>query len=402
MFALLMSSLVSPVWLGPAQAQRADLRADGLPSKRLAPMPMPNSPHVAQALDQYAELALLCVEREYPNKIAHVLSSDADIGSPSKLTPVFFGCFDWHSAVHGHWLLVRLLRTTTPRPWHNKARQILRRHVTKERVLQEAAYLRGPSRSSFERPYGLGWLLQLAAELAEWQRDGDDDAQRLLQALQPLVGVAIERLTGWLPKLGQPVRSGEHSQTAFAMGLALDYARPPLPVRIPLAAPKPDPGMEALATLIQQRALAFYHKDRQCPLSYEPSGEDFLSPCLAEADLMRRVLPAAEFTRWLTTFLPISTLHTLTPANPSDRTDGKLVHLDGLNLSRAWMLEGIAGALLDGPLRTEIQRLAVSHREAGLAALTNQSYEGGHWLGSFAAYLVTRRGIASTGGGTAR
>ncbi|MBL9003996.1 MAG: DUF2891 domain-containing protein [Myxococcales bacterium] len=407
--------------------------AGAAPPTELSAPPVAMSMAAAQS-DRFADLALSCVDREYPNKIAHVLSSDADVASPRTLTPSFYGCFDWHSAVHGHWLLVRLLRQAanqgpTQPAWTKAAREILGRHLRAEPIAKEVAYLRGAGRASFERPYGLAWLLQLGAELTELAQSGDKDAQTWSQALRPLELAAVERLAAWLPKLTHPVRSGEHSQTAFALGLALDWARTQRPsslaVRIPLQPPKvatANPSSDAippkLAALIDERARVFFAKDLACPLAYEPSGEDFLSPCLAEADLMRRVLATAEFSRWLSAFLPLSNLHALRPAEVSDRTDGKLVHLDGLNLSRAWMLFGIASALPDSlqgtqttsivptwpstlpfpatvthPLKLELLRLAIAHRDAGLAALSSQSYEGGHWLGSFATYLVSGRGL---------
>lgn len=383
--------------------------------------------------DRFADLALACVDREYPNKIAHVLSSDADVAPPRTLTPSFFGCFDWHSAVHGHWLLVRLLRQAgasgpTQPAWAKAAREVLGKHLTAERIAKEVAYLRGAGRANFERPYGLAWLLQLGTELAELEAAGDRDAKVWAQALRPLELAAVERLAAWLPKLTHPVRSGEHSQTAFALGLALDWARTPrsgaavafAPLAQPPAGATAGMGTDAvpgkLSALIEERARTYFAKDRACPLAYEPSGEDFLSPCLAEADVMRRVLPGAEFTRWLAAFLPLATIRTLRPAEVSDRTDGKLVHLDGLNLSRAWMLFGIASALQDGgapgspttpmaptlatppttvtnPIKLELLRQAIAHRDAGLSALSSQSYEGGHWLGSFATYLLTARGL---------
>lgn len=405
-----------------------------------APLPELAAPAVATAMpagygDRYADLALSCVDREYPNKIAHVLSSDADVLAPRSLTPSFYGCFDWHSAVHGHWLLVRLLRQAaeqgpTQPTWAQAAREILGRHFRSESIAKEVTYVRGAGRASFERPYGLAWLLQLGAELSELAQRSDPDALAWSRALQPLELAAVERLAAWLPKLTHPVRSGEHSQTAFALGLALDWARTPrassLSVRVPqpppavaTASPASDAIPPKLAALIDERARVFFAKDTACPLSYEPSGEDFLSPCLAEADLMRRVLSTAEFSRWLAAFLPLPSLHALRPAEVSDRTDGKLVHLDGLNLSRAWMLFGMAAALPDSaqtpaamtriaptwpstlpfpasithPMKLELLRLAVAHRDAGMAALSTQSYEGSHWLGSFATYLLSGRGL---------
>src|SRR5436309_11875892 len=282
----------------------------------------------AAAADRFAQLALACVAKEYPNKISHVLNSDADVAPPRKLTPAFCGCYDWHSSVHGHWLLVRLLRTFPGASFAKAAHDALKESLTAENLKAEAAYLRGDGRASFERPYGLAWLLQLCAELRERE---NPQAQEMLANLKPLEDAAIERLTMWLPKLSHPIRIGEHNQTAFALGLILDCARI-----------KND---QRLAKLASDSARKFYLMDKDCPLAYEPSGEDFLSPCIAEADVMRRVLAAAEFANWLTGFMPqIPTNGStawLAPAISPDRGDPKLAHLDGLNLSPAWMLEGI-------------------------------------------------------------
>ncbi len=334
------------------------------------------------AAERFASLALACVHKEYPNKIAHVLNSDADVAPPRKLTPAFYGCFDWHSSVHGHWLLARLARTFPGASFTPKAIAALRQSLTRANLEQEARYLNGEGRASFERPYGLAWLLQLGQELREWDHTA---AREMAANLRPLEDAAVARLQTWLPKLSHPVRSGEHSQTAFALGLILDSARAS--------------GNREFATLAARRARAFYSDDKTCPMSYEPSGEDFLSPCLAEADVMRRVLPPAEFARWLSAFLPgipqNGSPDWLPPARVTDPSDPKLAHLDGLNLSRAWMLEGIASALPAGDRRLASLRAAAgSHRTAGLASVTGAHYEGGHWLGSFAVYLVTGRGIA--------
>jgi hypothetical protein len=334
-----------------------------------------------KAAGRFAGLALACVHKEYPNKISHNLNSDADVAPPRKLTPAFYGCYDWHSSVHGHWLLVRLVRTFPNADFVQPAREALRQSLTAENITQEAAYLRGPGRASFERPYGLAWFLQLAAELREWD---DPEARKMSANLHPLEEVALERLNTWLPKLSNPVRIGEHDQSAFGLGLMLDYAH---------AA-----GDQKFAELVESKARQFFINDKACPLSYEPSGEDFLSPCLGEADLMRRVLPSPEFATWLRTFLPQLSASSksgwLSPVVSPDPSDPKLAHLDGLNLSRAWMLEGIASALPKSDDRLQaIQATAEAHRRAGLAAVTGEHYEGGHWLGSFAVYLVTGRGI---------
>jgi len=333
------------------------------------------------AAERFAKLALACVEKEYPNKISHVLNSNADVAPPRKLTPAFYGCYDWHSSVHGHWLLVRLLRSFPNASFAGAARDALRKSLTAENLKQEAAYIRGEGRSSFERPYGLAWLLQLCAELRDWD---DDQAREMSANLHPLEDAAVERLKNWLPKLSHPVRIGEHDQTAFGLGLILDYAR--------------STKNDSLATLAADSAKKFFLSDKSCPLSYEPSGEDFLSPCVAEADVMRRVLSQQEFTKWLKDFLPqISSEANATwllPVVSPDPSDPKLAHLDGLNLSRAWMLEGIASALPpDDRRRAALTTTAEAHRRAGLAAVTGAHYEGGHWLGSFAVYLTTQRGI---------
>jgi hypothetical protein len=347
----------------------------------------------AKAAERFANLALACVHKEYPNHISHTLNSDADVAPPRKLTPAFYGCYDWHSSVHGHWLLVRLVRTYPDAPFVQPAREALRQSLTAENLAQEAAYLKGAGRASFERPYGLAWLLQLAAELKEWSKAansnskdaGDSAANDVAANLRPLEEVALDRLKTWLPKLANPVRIGEHDQSAFGMGLMLDYAR--------------TAGDEKFAALVESKARQFFLGDKNCPLAYEPSGEDFLSPCLGEADLMRRVLTSDEFARWLSDFLPqISPRNAkwLEPVVSPDPSDPKLAHLDGLNLSRAWMLEGIASALPKNDKRLAVIRAtAEAHSGAGLDAVTGEHYEGGHWLGSFAVYLVTHRGIAT-------
>jgi hypothetical protein len=343
------------------------------------------------AAERFAKLALACVEKEYPNKISHVLSSDADVAPPRKLTPAFYGCYDWHSSVHGHWLLVRLLRTFPNASFAGAAREALRKSLTAENLKQEAAYLHGEGRTSFERPYGLAWLLQLCAELHEWD---DDQAREMSANLRPLEEAAMERLKTWLPKLSHPVRIGEHDQTAFGLGLMLDYAR--------------STKNEPFARLVTDSARKFFLADKNCQLNYEPSGEDFLSPCLGEADVMRRVLSQEEFAKWLKDFLPqipaapprndATTATWLPVAVSPDPSDPKLAHLDGLNLSRAWMLEGIVSALPPGDLRRNaLSAVAEAHRRAGLAAVTGAHYEGGHWLGSFAVYLTTQRGIQKEG-----
>jgi hypothetical protein len=299
---------------------------------------------------RFARLALDCVTREYPNKIAHTLQSDADVASPRILTPAFYGCYDWHSAVHGHWLLARLSRLFPEAEFAAEARAAIARNITEANIAAEVRYFNDAGRAAFERPYGLAWLLALASELRS-------------DVLRPLEAAVLERFSTWIRKLPYPVRSGEHSNTAFALGLVLDSHR---------------------CELFVERAWDFYSNDRNAPIDYEPSGEDFLSPCLAEADVMRRVLSRTDFAEWFATFLP--DLSRLKPVVSPDPSDPKFSHLDGLNLSRAWMLNGIARALNDDSV---LKSIAKEHEEAGLAAVTGEHYEGAHWLATFAVYLLT-------------
>ena len=336
----------------------------------------------SSAAARFAALALECIGREYPNFPQTLLVDETDVRPPRENTPAFFGCFDWHSAVHGHWTLVRLIRCLPGQLWSDEARMALRCSLTAENLAAEVRHISRPGREGFERPYGLAWLLQLAAELREWN---DPDGDAFARAIAPLEILCRNRLADWLPKLTDPIRSGEHSQTAFAMGLAFDWA---------VAA-----GDDAFAGLLRERAIDFYADDRNLLLMFEPSGHDFLSPALAEADLIRRVMPASDFTAWISQSLPTlidsAGLHLpLAPVASTDQADGKLAHLDGLNLSRAWMLEGVASALPpDSTARSALVALANEHARAGLTAVTGEHYAGGHWLGTFATYLLTRRGI---------
>lgn len=334
----------------------------------------------AKSVERFANLALDCLHQEYPNKISHVMQSDADSKAPRELSPVFYGCFDWHSAVHGHWLLVRLCRQFPEASFAEVAKAKLAKSFTAANVAGELSYLNAKGRTSFERPYGLAWLLQLASELREWD---DPQAKIWSRNLEPLETEVAMRFKSWLPKLSHPIRTGEHSQTAFAFGLVLDWAK--------------TVGDSEMESLVISRSLDYYLEDREWNLAFEPGGQDFLSPGLAEADLMRRILVPAEFADWLTKFLPglgQKGGSTMKPETVTDATDGKLAHLDGLNLSRAWMLDGIEKGLPAADHRIDaIRIMTAKHRESGLAAVTGEHYEGGHWLGSFAVYLVTQRGL---------
>lgn len=328
----------------------------------------------ASAASRFAELALDCVHREYPNKLAHLLSSAADVRQPHELTPAFYGCYDWHSSVHGHWLLVRAVRRFPNAPFATKARAALAQSLTAVNLATEVAYLRGEGRSSFERPYGLAWVLMLAAELRAWD---DPQARTWATALAPLETEVAAHLNSWLPNLSYPIRVGEHDQTAFAFGLVWDWAQ--------------TKGDVDMVKLLREKAQRFYGSDRACPLAYEPSGQDFLSPCIAEADFMRRTLEPKAFATWLAAFLPQipadgSTRWLPTPVI-TDRSDPKLAHLDGLNLSRAWMLEGIARGLPKADVRIKALRATASvHRDASLGAVSSEHYVGSHWLATFAMY----------------
>ncbi len=319
-------------------------------------------------IERFVELALGCVHREFPNQVQHMMRTEADCGCrPSALTPAFYGCYDWHSAVHSHWVLARAVARQEAH-WE-AALAALDVSLTEVRLAREVDYLR--TRPAFERPYGLAWLATLHAQLL-----ADDRTTAHGARLTPLVDVAAGHLAAWLPKLSHPVRTGVHNQTAFALGLLLDWARAV--------------GRDADAALYEERARSFFAADRGYAPHLEPSGEDFLSPSLGPADLLARVLDADELAAWLERALPeLGRGPTLRPVTVTDPTDGRLAHLDGLNLSRAWMLSRIARALPDGDRRVEgIAALGEVHAELGLAAVSATHYEGAHWLGTFATYLL--------------
>jgi hypothetical protein len=314
----------------------------------------------------FARIALGHVGREYPNKLDHVLTGPDDVLGPRALHPVFFGSLDWHSCVHGYWLLARVRRRFPLSPVSREITAWFAAHITTQAVAGECAYLARPASGGFERPYGWAWLLMLAAELA--RADAAEGA-----TLQPLTTAIVARLHAWLPKATYPIRSGTHSSTAFALALALDYA---------------DTTADAtLGMALRDKARAWYGADTNCQ-AWEPDGEDFLSPALMEAACMRRALPHAEFAPWLARFLPglvVGEPATLfTPVTASDRTDGKIVHLDGLNLSRAWCWRILAGAMApDDHRRPGALAAAAAHLDASLAHVTGH-YMGEHWLASFA------------------
>ncbi|MDX3774065.1 DUF2891 domain-containing protein [Chromatiaceae bacterium AAb-1] len=316
-------------------------------------------------------MPLHCMQTEYPNKLNQVLDSASYLQGPKALHPAFYGCFDWHSSVHGHWMLVSLLRHFPKLDNQQLIRQKLLENISADNITAEVAYFFMPQNSSYERTYGWAWLLKLAEELHQW----DDPLARQLETnLQPLTELMISKYQEFLPKLIYPIRSGEHPNIAFGLSLAYDYA-----VTI---------GHQPLQEVIRQRANDWFAADKNCPLSWEPSGFDFLSPCLQQLDIMRKVLSKADFSRWVRQFLPQLSQKdfTLPVARVSDRTDGKLVHLDGLNFSRAWCLYGL---VKDFPEQYgHLKVIADEHIRHSLPAIVDDNYEGTHWLGSFAVYAL--------------
>ncbi len=316
------------------------------------------------------EMPLHCVGIEYPNKPGETLESKADLVEPVSVHPIFYGCFDWHSAVHGYWSMVSLLQQFPEMNRAEEVRNILKKKITSENVAIEVAFFEKPINKSFERTYGWAWLLKLSEELHNWD---DPLAQELAKTLQPLTEIIVLRFKEFLPKLNYPIRIGEHSNTAFALTLAYDYAKAI--------------GDNEFEELIDKRAREFYFIDENCPITWEPSGYDFLSPCLEEVDIMLRVLSSEEFIGWMDSFLPqlADKNYRLEVGIVSDRTDGKLVHLDGLNFSRAWVLYGLSERYSK---YRHLQNLANEHLTYSYPNLVGDSYEGGHWLGSFAIYAL--------------
>lgn len=320
--------------------------------------------------NKLVSLPLHCINTEYPNKLSQTLGGDGDLKNPATLHPAFYGCFDWHSAVHGHWSLVSLLKTNKNIKNSNELKNTLLHNLSKENIEGEVAYFSGKLNTSFERTYGWAWLLKLAEELHTW----DDSVARELEVnLQPLTDVIVEKYIEYLPKLNYPTRVGTHGNTAFGMSFAYDYA-----VAV---------NNETFKLAIENRAKFFFLQDENCPMSWEPGGSDFLSPCLEEAALMKRLLPVEEFKPWLSAFLPElkNKSFSLDTGKVSDRTDGHLVHLDGLNFSRAWSLNKIAEDL---PEYKHLKPVAIQHVNHSLPSIFGDSYEGGHWLGSFAIYAL--------------
>lgn len=316
------------------------------------------------------DLPTHCITIEYPNKLGNVLGSVADLKTPKQLRPIFYGCFDWHSSVHGFWSIVKLMKDFPELDKNNEVRNQLNELITPENVAIEKAFFEDINNKSFERTYGWAWLLQLQMELNNWK---DADEQRWAKTLQPLSDLIVQKYENYLPKLVYPIRTGTHDNTAFGLSLALDYAR--------------SVNNKLFEKIIIENANRLYLKDQKCNLAFEPSGSDFLSACLEEALLMAKITPEKEYKKWLKDFLPqlFDKKHELKPGIVSDRTDGHLVHLDGLNFSRATALYQIANKL---PELYYLNTWADHHFNYSFNNISNDDYMGSHWLGTFALYAL--------------
>lgn len=320
------------------------------------------------------ELPVSCITQEYPNKLGQTLGSDEDLKAPRDLRPIFYGCFDWHSAVHGYWSIVKLMKTFPELDADGKVRATLNQHITSENVAIELAFFQDENNLNFERTYGWAWLFTLQKELLDWKSDAD--AQSWAGHLQVLNDALVEKYKAYLPKLTFPIRTGTHDNTAFGLSHAIDYAR--------------YTGDKDFEDLIITHAKRLYENDMNCPIQFEPSGHDFLSPCLEEALLMSKVYNQTEFKTWMSKFLPnlMNGNLDLKAAEVSDRSDGHLVHLDGLNFSRATCLFGIAKALDNDKLNASLSHLATQHFNHAIDNISDDHYMGSHWLGSFALYAL--------------
>ena len=320
----------------------------------------------------FAKLPLRCAEKELPYKTGITYGDSSLITAPKNYHPAFFGCFDWHSSVHGHWMLARLIKSFPGLPEEKQVRELFNKHFTTANIQQELVLFKTKDNKSFERTYGWAWLMQLQDELLNWD---DADAKTWAAALQPLTDQLSMLTVEYLDKIVYPIRVGEHTNLAFGLSLMLDYAM--------------HQNDSILSKAIIKASLRFYRSDKNCPFSWEPGGSDFLSPCLEEANLMRKILPKQPFISWLKNFMPqlFDPHFTMEPGQVKDRTDGKLVHLDGLNLSRAWCLKGIA--LSTG--NQHLLQLANQHLDAALPQVASGDYAGEHWLASFAVYALTSK-----------
>jgi phosphatidylserine/phosphatidylglycerophosphate/cardiolipin synthase-like enzyme len=373
-----LDSLFTSLWQSPTTFRLDPERDYQLPPREApAGNRSPDRPVLTrEAAGRFAALALKCAQLEYPNKLDHVMNDAAEVRAPRELHPAFFGCYDWHSSVHGHWMMVRLLNRFPDLDEAPLIRRVLDENLTPAAIAAEVAYFRQPSRQSFERTYGWAWLLKLQEAL---ESGTDADSRRRADVLQPLADEVVKQCKAFFPKQTYPIRTGVHPNTAFALACAWDYAAVS--------------GDRELRDLVRERALTYYKNDEDCPAGWEPGGEDFFSPCLMEADLMRRIMNREEFSAWFDRFLPLGKsapgLKLLEAAIVSDRSDPKLVHLDGLNLSRAAALSGIASALpADDPRRVLLADGAARLGAEALAHVTGGSYLGEHWLGTFAVWML--------------
>ncbi|MFK7948791.1 MAG: DUF2891 domain-containing protein [Saprospiraceae bacterium] len=338
------------------------------PTENTTQAPTKTDKSIELTLDEanrLADLPLGCIQNPLPYKSGIVIEKEEDLAMPIVHHPAFYGCFDWHSAVHGHWSLVYLLKTFPDLAKRDAAMEMIDKNLTKANIEQEIAYFSMNSQSaSFERTYGWAWLLKLQEELYTWD---NPKAKEWYKNLEPLADYIAKAYISYLPKLVYPIRVGEHSNTAFGLSFAYDYAQ--------------TVGNTKLEKLIKESAIRFYNNDKNCPISWEPSGYDFLSPCLQELDIMRKVLNDEEFAQWSKAFLPelFEQKMTLEPGKVLDRSDGKLVHLDGLNFSRAWCLYSLKD-------NTNAYNIATEHLDYSLSKITDGDYAGQHWLASFALY----------------
>ena len=361
LFAFVFSTLI----LGCINHENKQ-KAQNIEPIEMAKIPILN----IEEANRLTKLPLHCINTEYPNRLSQTLGSAEDLRSPSELHPAFYGCFDWHSSVHGHWTLVSILKNFPDVEDADNIKQRLLQNISKENIETEITYFLGEHNKTHERTYGWAWLLKLAEELHTWD---NEIARTLEQNLQPLTDLIIAKYLEFLPKLNYPLRAGMHTNTAFGLSFAYDFSQ--------------TTNNELLIGAIESRANYFYANDKNCPMSWEPSGSDFLSPCLEEAALMKRLLTQEDFKVWLNNFLPElkEKSFTLETGKVSDRKDGQLVHLDGVNFSRAWSLNKIAEGL---PEYNHLKNIANQHINYSLPSIEGDSYEGGHWLGSFALYAL--------------
>jgi hypothetical protein len=335
------------------------------------------APLTEASASNFAQIALRCVQKKYPNQPGLILKGPEDVLPPEKAHPSFYGCYDWHSSVHGHWMLARLMRLFPSLPEAHQITKALNENLSAKNIAVEAAYFNRPDAKAFERTYGWAWTLKLMEEL---RLGTSAEAKAWATNVTPLADTLAERYLDFLPKQVYPIRTGLHPNTAFGLAFALDYANATADM--------------TLRELLVSRSKDYFGKDTDHPAKLEPGGSDFLSPALAEADLMRRVLPAEQFTAWFHAFLPQLSKgepkNLLEIAVVSDRTDPQLGHLDGLNLSRAWSMLHVAAALgHDDPARAVLEDAGHTHAVDALQHVATGHYEGEHWLGSFAVYLLT-------------